>query len=316
MLTTMNRSRVLIAATAAAGLVLTSAGAASAASAPTEIPLPTGFQPEGIDVGPGRVAYVGSLADGSILRADLRTGEGEVFAAPTGAPSVGLEVDDRGRLFVAGGPSGTARVVDAVTGAELARFALADPAAGTFVNDVVVTDEAAYFTDSANPVLYRVPLGRFGQLPAAEDVQTLPLTGDLAYDDDPATFEANGIETTPDRSALLVVQSGTGLLFRVDPTTGATEQVDLGGELLENGDGLTRDGRTLYAVQNRLNQVAVVRLDRDGRSGHVQERVTDERFAVPTTVARSGDRLYLPNAQFGVESPETTEYEVVSIPRP
>jgi sugar lactone lactonase YvrE len=316
MLATMSLPRVLIASTAAAGLVLTGAGAASAASAPTEIPLPTGFQPEGIDVGPGRVAYLGSLADGSIFRADLRTGEGEVFSAPTGAPSVGLEIDDRGRLFVAGGPSGTARVVDAVTGEELAGYALADAAAGAFVNDVVVTDEAAYFTDSANPVLYRLPLGRFGELPAAEDVERLPLTGDLAYDDDPATFEANGIETTPDGSALLVVQSGTGLLFRVDPATGETEQVDLGGELLEAGDGLTRDGRTLYAVQNQLDQVAVLRLDRDGRRAHVEQRVTDERLAVPTTVARSGDRLYLPNARFGVESPETTDYEVVSIPRP
>ena len=316
MLSPMSLPRVLTACTAAAGLVLTGAGPASAASAPTEIPLPTGFQPEGIDVGPGRVAYLGSLADGSIFRADLRTGEGEVFSAPTGAPAVGLEIDDRGRLFVAGGASGTARVVDAVTGEELARYALADAAAGTFVNDVVVTEDAAYFTDSADPVLYRVPLGRFGELPAAEDVEALPLTGDLVYDDDPATFEANGIETTPDGAALLVVQSGTGLLFRVDPATGETEQVDLGGELLQNGDGLTRDGRTLYAVQNRLNQVAVLRLDRDGRRAHVEQRVTDERFAVPTTVARSGDRLYLPNAQFGVESPETTEYSVVAVERP
>ena len=207
-------------------------------------------------------------------------------------------------------------MVDAVTGEELARYALGDPAAGTFVNDVVVTEDAAYFTDSANPVVHRVPLGRFGQLPAAEDVERLELTGDLEYDDDPATFEANGIETTPDGSALLVVQSGTGLLFRVDAATGETEQVDLDGELLENGDGLTRDGRTLFVVQNRLNQVAVLRLDRDGRSGHVEERVTDERFAVPTTVAVTGDRLYLPNAQFGVEAPETVEYEVGSIPRP
>ena len=312
----MTLPRVLIASTAAVGLVLVGAGAASAAPAPTEIPLPTGFQPEGIDIGPGHVAYLGSLADGSLFRADLRTGEGEVFSEPTGAPSVGLEIDDRGRLFIAGGPSGTARVVDAVTGEELARYALADPAAGTFVNDVVVTEEAAFFTDSVNAVLYRVPLGRFGQLPAAEDVEAVPLTGDLAYDDDPATFEANGIETTPDRSALLVVQSGTGLLFRVDPGSGVTEQVDLGGELLVNGDGLTRQGRTLYAVQNQLNQVAVLRLDRDGRGAHVRQRVTDDRLAVPTTVARSGDRLYLPNAQFGVESPETTEYSVVAIDRP
>jgi len=31
--------------------------------------LPNGFQPEGIAIGPGRVAYFGSRADGSIYRA-------------------------------------------------------------------------------------------------------------------------------------------------------------------------------------------------------------------------------------------------------
>ena len=32
-------------------------------------------------------------------------------------------------------------------------------------------------------------------------------------------FNANGIAETPDRKALLVVQSNTGFLFRVDPET-------------------------------------------------------------------------------------------------
>ena len=61
-----------------------------------------------------------TLADGSIDRADLHTGQGEVFSPAVGRPSVGLEVDDRGRIFVAGGPTGTARVIDAVTGELLA----------------------------------------------------------------------------------------------------------------------------------------------------------------------------------------------------
>ncbi len=309
----MTAARALLAAAAAGSLLVAGAGPAAAAR-PSEITLPIGFRPEGIDVGPDQVAYLGSLADGSIYRADLRTGDGEVFSGPVGSPSVGLEVDDRGRLFVAGGPSGTARVVDAVTGEVQATYRLAS--GPSFVNDVVVTRGAGYFTDSANQVLHRVPLGRFGQLPAQEDVEALPLTGDLAYDDDPATFEANGIETTPDGSALLVVQSATGLLFHVDPETGETTTVDLDGELLANGDGLTRDGRTLYAVQNQLDTVAVVRLARDGRSGEVEQRVTDERFDVPTTVARSGGRLYLPNARFGIEAPQTAEFSVVSIPLP
>ena len=71
---------------------------------------------------------------------------------------------------------------------------------------------------------------------------------------------ANGIAFTPDRSALLVVQSDSGMLFRVNPRTGRARQVDLGGNLLTNGDGLLVKGRILYVVQNRLNQVAVFKL--------------------------------------------------------
>ena len=45
---------------------------------------------------------------------------------------------------------------------------------------------------------------------------TLPLTGDLVFQDG---FNVNGIERTPDGTGLLVVQTNTGLLFRVDPVT-------------------------------------------------------------------------------------------------
>ncbi len=311
-------SRALLTSVTALALSLVAAVPATATGPgapgprPTEIALPTGFQPEGIDTGPGAVAYLGSLADGDIYRADLRTGQGRVISQGPGTPSVGVELD-RNRLFVAGGSAGDARVVDVRTGEVLASYQLA--AAGTpgFVNDVVVTRRAAYFTDSINAVVYELPLGRRGALPTAGQVRAVPLSGDLVYG---AGFNANGIETTPDGSALLVVQSSTGLLFRVDPATGVSTAVDLGGATLVNGDGLTRDGRTLYAVQNQLNTLAVLTLAHDGSSATVVQRVTDPRFDVPTTVARSGDRLYLPNARFGIPAPETASYEVISIPVP
>jgi hypothetical protein len=83
-----------------------------------------------------------------------------------------------------------------------------------------------------------------------------------------------------------------------------------------NGDGLLLSGRTLYVVQNRLNTVAVIELNRRGTAGTVEQRVTDPRFDVPTTVAKFGNRLYLPNARFGTPSPETATYNAVAIPRP
>jgi sugar lactone lactonase YvrE len=180
----------------------------------------------------------------------------------------------------------------------------------SFVNDVVLTRDAAWITDSTNPVLYKLPLRRHGGLPG--EAVTLPLTGAIQYADG---INANGIAATPDRKGLLLVQSNTGKLFRADPRTGVTTEVDLGGELLTNGDGLLLHGRTLYVVQNRLNTVAVLRLSHDGTSGRVTDRLTDERFDIPTTVAAFGKRLYLPNARFSTPPTPDTPYDVVSIKR-
>ena len=57
---------------------------------------------------------------------------------------------DRGRLFVAGGMTGNAFVYDANTGRDIASYRLSR--GGSFVNDVVVTRTAAWFTDSFKPV--------------------------------------------------------------------------------------------------------------------------------------------------------------------
>lgn len=288
---------------AAAGLL--SAALALPVAAPSvagpvlleRIELPDNFRPEGIAT-IGKRAYVGSLADGDIYGIDLKTGEGEVVSQGPGTPSVGLHAAD-GLLWVAGGPTGTGRVVDPQGGEIVASYTLTTTPP-TFINDVVVTDDAAYFTDSLKPQLYRVSL-------ADGTVTTLPLSGDWVQG---AGNNANGIETTPDGSALLVINSSSATLFRVDPATGAATAVS-GGADLTNGDGLLRQGRTLYVVQNRLEQIAVLRLASDGTSAELTRTivldpgdtgVTD----VPTTVARWGQNLYLPNARFGRQPPPTT----------
>jgi sugar lactone lactonase YvrE len=315
-----NRTRL-----AAAGLTLLAVlaglpGTASAAPDPAPAPaadlpdvlaLPNGFQPEGIAIGKLPVAFFGSRRDGSLFRVDLATGRGETFSPGPGTPSLGLKVDSQLRLFVAGGTGGDGRVVSAVTGEVLASYRFAT---GTsFVNDVVLTPRAVWFTDSANAVLYKLPLGRHGALPPPDKVVRLPLTGDIVFG---TGTNANGIVRTPDHKALLIVQTNTGLLFRVDPRTGVTRRVDLGGELLTNGDGLLLRDRTLYAVQNRFNTVAVVRLNKAGTAGTVTKRVTDPRFDIPTTVASFHGRLYLPNARFTTPPMPDTPYTAVAIKRP
>ena len=236
--------------------------AAQAQAFPRRIPLPDGFQPEGIAIRGGPFAYFGSRADGDIYRADLRTGKGRVISQGPGTPSLGMKLDGRGRLFVAGGSGGDGRVVDTDTGRVLRSWTFTTRTT-TFVNDVVLAGRAAYFTDSNRPVLYRVPLGK--RLARQSEVRTIRLTG--AWQQTPG-FNANGIARTPDHRALLVVQSTTGNLFRVRPGGRAT-RVDLGSTVLTNGDGLLRVRRTLYVVQNQLERIAVLRLDEAGREGRL-----------------------------------------------
>ncbi|RPF28858.1 SMP-30/gluconolactonase/LRE family protein [Georgenia muralis] len=291
-----------------AALVLLLTAPAAATPYPDRLELPAGFQPEGIAIGAGPTAWLGSLADGDIYAVDLRTGAGEVVSEGPGTPSVGLAVDSRGHLFVAGGPAGDARVVDTATGEVLATFALTGEST-TFVNDVVLTREAAWFTDSFRAVLYRVPLGPAGALPDPGEVTELPLTGDW---EQLAGFNANGIETTPDGKALLVVSSATGVLHRVDPATGETRAVDV--EPLPAADGLLLQGRTLYAVQNAVGEIAVVELDPAGTRGTSVDTLTSPDLDVPTTVAAFGSDLYLPNARFGTP-PAGAVYWVTAVDR-
>jgi sugar lactone lactonase YvrE len=279
---------------------------------PDQIELPDGFRPEGIAIGHGKTAYLGSLADGDIYAANLRTGKGSVISQGPGTPSVGLKVDHRGRLFIAGGPSGTGRVLNLRTG-HVTSYQFAS--APTFVNDVVLTRKKAWFTDSQKPQLYALPLGRHGRLPSQSNVVTLQLSGD--WDRTPGAAFANGITQTPNRRALLVIQSNTGLLMRVNPRTGVATQVDLGGVALTQGDGMLLRGRTLYVVQNRANQVAIVKLNRAGTAGVVRSKVlTDPGFDVPTTIAAAGHSLYLPNARFDTTPTPTTEYWITRIHKP
>ena len=75
---------VLTAATAVAAILAAGPSASASSEFPDVIALPDGFAPEGIAVGRGSSFYVGSLADGSVYRGDLRTGEGDVIVTPEG----------------------------------------------------------------------------------------------------------------------------------------------------------------------------------------------------------------------------------------
>jgi hypothetical protein len=297
----------------AASLLAVTLGAAPAAAhspsgAPTVLALPGGFPPEGIAIGAKPYAYFGSRTDGDIYRVDLRTGQGDVLSQGPGTQSLGLKIDKDGRLFVSGGSAGDARVIATRTGTVLKSYTL--QTVPSFINDVILTGGAAWYTDSTNPVLFKLPLGRHGALPA--EAVRVPITGAMQYT---TGNNANGIAATPDGRALIVVQSNTGKLFRTT-YAGVTTEIDLGGENVLNGDGLWLRGRDLYVVQNRLNTVTKIKLSRDAASGAVVSRTTSPDFDIPTTIAEYGKRLYLPNARFTTTPTPTTPYNAVSIPIP
>ncbi len=266
--------------------------AAGAAAFPDRIDLPDDFAPEGIAIGRGTTFYTGSLSGQGIWRGDLRTGDG-MLLVDEGGPFVGMKVDNANRLWVAGGPAGNGYAFDAMRGGDpLSVFQLAPPGAASFVNDVAVTQHAAWFTDSFRGVIYRVDL-------ATNQVREVDLTA-LA----PAAagvFRLNGIDATPNGKTLIAVNSTAGELYRIDASTEEVTTIDMGGDSVA-GDGILLAGRTLYAVRNQ-DHVAVIRLAPDLSSGTIVDELTGD-LDIPTTVARHGSSLYVVNARFGTTNPD------------
>ena len=294
--------RRLLLPTLTLAVSLAMAGSMLAAAFPDRLELPDDFAPEGIATGRGATFYVGSLAGAGIVRGDYRTGLTQPLVTE-GGPFVGMKVDSSNRLWVAGGFNGTGQVFDGDTGEPLDLFELAPEGEATFVNDVVVTDEAAWFTDSFRGVIYRVDLDD-------ESISELDLT-ELA----PAeanVFRLNGIDATPNGDTLVAVNSTAGELYRIDTSSSDVTTIDLG-DASVHGDGILLEGRTLYAVRDQ-DHVAVIQLAPDLSSGTVVDELTGD-FDVPTTVARFGSSLYVVNARFGTTDEPPVEYWVTRIDR-
>jgi sugar lactone lactonase YvrE len=242
--------------------------------------------------------YVGSTTNGTVFRGNVEGGpeEAEVFLEPESdgrTTAIGMEVDEEGRLFIAGGDTGRIFVYD-TDSADLIRRLDTPDAEATFLNDVAVTPEGdAYFTDSLRPVLFRVTStgGRAGEAEPWLNFEGTP----AEYEEG---FNLNGIDATEDGRYLVAVQSNTGELFRIDTESKEVVEIDLGGETLANGDGLLLDGRTVYVVRNEQELIVPVELSGEYTNGQVGEPFTDPSFAFPTTIAKTDGRLLVVNSQF------------------
>jgi len=301
-------------------IALVPAASVGAAPRPSSYTLPgSAVFPEGVAYQPTTGNFfVSSTSDGSILRGNVMEPAATLFIAGGGISfsAIGVKVDDSGRLYVAGGGTGEVRVYDAASGAPIRTFTTGS---GGFLNDIAVAKNGDLFvTDSFRPVLWRIPAAEI--VPGAPEAAEawLDLTGKIPYV--AGQFNVNGIVATDNGKRLLVAQSFTSELFRIDVATQAVTKVDLGGQLVA-GDGLALLGRTLYAAEpfSGPGRIAKVMLSGDLGSGTVLSRTTDPSFMTSTTLAVAAGRLLVVNSQFaqlfGGEEP-VLPFTISSIPRP
>ncbi len=304
-----------------AGVVLTALALAvtplapvTADPRPDRIALETGTLPEGIAAGPGTTFFVGARSDGDIYVGDVRERSVTRLVDETmpGAAAVGMYYDDRsGLLWVAGGGPAAGRGLGTVTAYDGADEVFQTTVAGAgFLNDVVVTRDAVYVTDSFSGELVVVPLDAAGQ--PAGPVERLPLTVDYVQ---PGGFGLNGIRALPGGD--LVVVAG-GVLYAVDPSTGVADRIEVQGRQLTGGDGLELRGRTLYVVNGYGgDEVVVLRLSGVGGSATTTDVITEsgpEQLDRPTTAAHVAGSRNVVHGRFTIAGP-TTENFVTRLPK-
>lgn len=257
--------------------------------------------------------FVSSTSDGTIFRGDVQEGGGEAEVFLEGGrnertAAVGLALDDEEHLFVAGGGTGKMFVYDTESGELVDSFE--NDRQETFVNDVATVPSGdAYFTDSFSPVLYRLTVVDEGyEFEEWLDLSDTP----IQYQDG---FNLNGIVSAEDGQYLIVTQSSTGQLFRVNTENKEVIEVQLGGDQVP-GDGLILDGQTLYAVTE--DEISRVELSEGFTRGTVRNQFSYPLFRSPTTIDKYDERLLVVNSQFDAREAGDPElpFTVSDVPIP
>ena len=295
--------RILTLATA----ILLLAPVIPASAATRVIVLPGATSAEGITAAGGGTYYTGDLIAGTIFREDVKRGTAERFIeAPPGAMAAGVDLDRRhDLLFVAGGKAGKAYVYDVRTKAKVADFTFGDPRT-SYVNDVAVTPQGAWFTDSYHPQLFFVPVVA-GVLGAP---RTLPLSGPGAGGS-PDTFFMNDVIATPSGDTLLVAATTPGKVYKINPVTGVSAEIE--GVNAPGVASLVLEGHRLWAVQLD-DKITRWCLDGDLSRGTADGTITDPLFDQPVSAAKIGDRLAVVNSHiFSGYPPTSPTYEVLLV---
>ena len=251
--------------------------------------------------------YVSITADGAIYRGapDEDTVTPFIAGGP-GRAAVGLEVR-RGKLYVAGGMTGSITVYDLATKEVLATF---QTGTGGFLNDLVVTRRGDVFvTDSFRPTLWHVTAAQVragAGAPQALDVGAIPYEA--------GEFNLNGIVATSSRT-LVVVDTNSGGLFRIrlgDDRSSIRAIDRLEGATVPGGDGLLLDRGRLVVVQGTPAQLSFLELHGGATRATLEGARASPELRGPSTVDRAGDLYLVVNADFaGSQQPFT----VAGLPR-
>lgn len=160
-----------------------------------------------------------------------------------------MRVDDRtNHLFVAGCLYVKAFVDDADAGALIMEYQLNNSGEFGPVNDLTITRDAVYFSDSFRPVLYRLPLSRHGGIPLDPGAATeVSLPGDFT-NSGPFCCAGNSIVSTPNGSTLIIGHSNLARRYRLGTPNGDVERIAVDGPLTGFLDGIAMQGDTLHIM--------------------------------------------------------------------
>lgn len=124
----------------------------------------------------------------------------------------------------------------------------------------------------------------------------------------------NGIVASPAGATLLVVQTNTGILFRVDIASRDISRVAVTGSDLLFGDGPLRVGDELFVARNAANEIVRLRLGADWHAAKAESTVQNDAFAFPTALAALRGRLLVTNSQLDAGSSPKLPFTVVDLP--
>lgn len=280
---------------------------------------PEAAYPEGVavDATTGHI-YLNSAVSGVLLRLDSDSEIASQVADPlkrtpeamqqVGSYALGLKVDDKGRVWVAGGRSGTAHVVEVEGGQTLAQLTTAE---GTgLLNDVILAGGYAYFTDTRRPMIWRTEI---------DSVQSGALEPWLDLTDSPIPYgegaNLNGIAASPDGSHLIVVHMGKGLLFRIDTRGRQITPITVEGGSLEGGDGLLLLDKRLFLVRQPAQEIVALSLSDDLTQATETHRINPPELKWPATLALRGTDLIVGNSQLNRRtSGDPHPFDLVVVP--